>query len=206
MGMSQADLPRFLALSDQLVAFVKAGVPVQLGLPPRPSAAAIACEHIGSLVARRVGEGASLGEALGDSAVPPRSTARWCNWLWQVAICPRRLAGARNIAQERDEGAGTLVRAAVALSLLICTLRMPGLIGFFVLHSCQSWRPYTTAMGIRAGWGLAISAVAGETLPYWVLIPPVVLGPCGALAAMDGDNEHRDFSFSWIPGMSKLAA
>jgi type IV pilus assembly protein PilC len=203
MGMSQADLPRFLDLSDQLVALVKAGVSVQLGLPPRPSAAAIACEHIGSLVVRRVGEGASLGEALADSAVPHEYRS-----VVQLALAggnlPAALAGARNIAQERDETRHA-IRAALRYPLLICTLAYAGLI-LFCLTFVPKLETMYESMGIRRGWGLALAQLLGETLPYWVLIPPVVLVLVVLWLRWTTTVGGATRSFAWIPGMAKLAA
>lgn len=201
--MSQADLPRFLDLNDQLVALVKAGVPVHLGLPPRTSDAAIACEQIGSLVARRVGEGASLGDALGDSAVPHEYRS-----VVQLALAgdslPAALAGARNIARQRDE-ARHAVRAALRYPLMICVLAYAGLV-LFCLTFVPKLEAMHQSMGIRAGWGLTTAHLIGETLPYWVLIPPLVLVLVVIWLRWPTTAGGATPSFAWIPGMAKLAA
>src|SRR5262245_49854816 len=87
--MADATLAQFIALHDQVTLLVKAGVPVQLGLPAERHSATAACERIGAAVTRRVGEGASVHEALEDRAVPAAYRA-----VMQLALTSGDLAAA----------------------------------------------------------------------------------------------------------------
>src|SRR3954470_12951227 len=72
--MPAATLDDFMALNDQLVALVQAGVPLDLGLEGSQSNTAVALERVNTVVARRVSQGATLSEALQghDPALPAR--------------------------------------------------------------------------------------------------------------------------------------
>jgi type II secretory pathway component PulF len=200
--MSQADLTQFLDLSDQLVALVKAGVPVHLGLSPRPSHAAIDCERMGAFVARRLGEGVSLDDALRDSAIPHEYRT-----VVQLALgggsLPAALVGARNTAQQRDE-ARHAVRAALRYPLMICMLAYAGVV-LFCLTFVPKLEAMYQSMGIRVGWGLATGQLLSETLPYWVIIPPLVLVLVVLWLRWPMTAGDATRSFAWIPDMAKLA-
>src|SRR5262245_17994633 len=110
--MAPATLAQFIALNDELVALVKAGVSVHLGLQHSGGVgAAAACERIGAAVVRRIGEGASVDEALADRAVPAAYRS-----VVQLALAsgdlPAALSGASRLAEVHDES-----RQAVRTSL-----------------------------------------------------------------------------------------
>jgi type II secretory pathway component PulF len=203
--MSSADLPRFLSLNDRLVALVKAGVPVHLGLPSKPAAAAALCERLGGAISCRVGEGESLDSALADSAVPTAYRT-----VVQLALAggslPAALAGASSVAQERDE-AWHAVRVALRYPLVICGLAYVGLV-LFSLYLVPHLERMYQSMGLRPGWGLSAVTLLAGTLPFWIALPPlaivltIVALRSAAARALAGGGSRL---LAWIPGMSQVA-
>jgi type II secretory pathway component PulF len=201
--MATADLAQFLTLSDQLVALVKAGVPLELGLPSRTSTAASACERIGAVVARRVGEGASVNQALEDQAVPAAYRS-----VVQLALVgsdlPAALAGASSVAQSQNE-AWHAIRLSLRYPLVICGLAYVGLV-LFCLFLVPHLEGMYANIGIRAGWGIMAATALRETLPYWVAVLPLALGLLLASLRWSSASGESSSFLAWIPGMSKAAA
>jgi general secretion pathway protein F len=69
--MGTETLDEYVALNEQLAALVEAGVPIETGLESGNQSPAATLERIQRSVARRVGRGETLDEALvGDDEVP----------------------------------------------------------------------------------------------------------------------------------------
>jgi type II secretory pathway component PulF len=203
--MATATLSQFITLHDQLVALVKAGVPIQLGLPIRGSGAAVAFERIGATVARRVGEGASVQEALEDPRVPAayRSVAQLALTSGDLATA---LSGANHMAEARDDSWYAL-RMSLRYPLVICCLAYVGIV-LFCLFLVPTLESMYENMRIPAGSGLSAVTALRRTLPYWVAIPPIGLvllaiwtrwTSSGAIGTARATGV-----LAWLPGTSKI--
>ena len=62
--MTSATLDDFMLINEQLDALVEAGVPIDVDLGTQRASTSEALERINASVARRVSQGASLGEAI----------------------------------------------------------------------------------------------------------------------------------------------
>jgi general secretion pathway protein F len=205
--MASADLARYLAISDQLVALVKAGIPVHLGLPSRLPGAVAACERIGAAVARRASAGASIPEALQDRDVPASYRA-----VVQCALAggdlAQALTGASRMAEAEDE-ARHAVRASLRYPLVICGLAYLGII-LFSLFLVPVLDSMYQSMAIQTGWGLAVANALRTALPFWVAIPPllllwvVVMLRWSAGRSTASGNSGRMLAL--LPGMSQIAS
>ena len=72
MRVETASINDYQALNEQLAALVEAGVPLDAGLPTSGGSAAAILERINVTVARRMGRGETLAEALeGDDQEVP---------------------------------------------------------------------------------------------------------------------------------------
>jgi type II secretory pathway component PulF len=206
-GMATATLAQFIALSDQFVALVKAGVPVHLGLPSQGSSAAVACERIGSAVARRVGEGSSVQEALRDRTVPAayRSVAELALTSGDLALA---LAGASRLAQAQDES-WHAVRVSLRYPLVLCGIAYVGMV-LFCLFLVPMLESMYQSMQITAGWGLSAATLLRVWLPVWIVLVPLALlllvaglHWSASRAAKAGGTGRV---LAWLPGMSKVVA
>ncbi len=202
--MAPATLAQFIALHDELVALVKAGVSVHLGLPQSGGGAAAACERIGAAVVRRIGEGASVDEALADREVPAAYRS-----VVQLALAsgdlPAALSGASRLAEVHDES-WQAVRTSLRYPLVICGLAYVGIVLFcvFLVPILESMY---ASMQIPAGWGLAAVTTLRSTLPYWIAIPPLAMALFAALqrwysARSTATGGMRVLEL--LPGMSKV--
>ena len=205
--MASADLAQFLAINDQIVALVKAGVPVHLGLPQSTSSAAAACERICATVARRVGEGLALEEALEDRIVPVayRSVVQLA---LQSGDLGAALAGASRMAETQDDSRSA-VRMSLRYPLVICGLAYVGIV-LFCLFLVPTLESMYESMRLPAGWGLTAVRTLRSTLPYWIAVPPLGLVflllylRWSAGRAATTSNSGR--LISWLPGMSRALA
>jgi len=202
--MATPTLAQFIALNDQLVALLKAGVPIHLGVVPGNRGAAGAVETIGATVARRIGEGSSIAEALDDRSVP---SAYRC--LAQLALrsgdLTTALTGANRMAGALDESWHT-VRLSLVYPLVICCLAFGGFILFCSLLVPTLDGMYLS-MRIPEGSGLHAVKTLKSTLPYWIAIPPIGLvllvswtrfsSPQASASGLAGRI------LAWLPGMSK---
>jgi len=202
-----ASLPQFIALSDQLVALVKAGVPVHLGLPSRPAAAAVACERIGAVMARRIGERDSIAEALEDQAVPAAYRS-----VVQLALASgdlrAALNGASRMAEAQDE-TWHAVRVSLRYPLAICALAYVGIV-LFCLFLVPLLESTYQNLDVPTGWGLRVATLLRDSLPSWVAIPPLVLlvlvaglSWSAARARATGGTARI---LTWLPGVARITA
>jgi type II secretory pathway component PulF len=202
--MATSTLAQYLALHDQLVALVKAGVPVHLGVPSRGSGAMAALERIGATVARRIGEGATVQQALEDRSVPAayRSVA-------QLALVggnlPAAIGGASRMAQA-EEQSWHAVRAALRYPLVVCALAYIGLV-LFCLFLVPTLENTYASMQIERGPGLALASELRSTLPYWVAVPPAALVLLVLALRISGHTSgtgQATRALAWLPGMSHV--
>lgn len=205
--MDSTSLAQFLAINDQIVALVRAGVPVYLGLPQPTSSAAAACEQIGATVARRVGEGTALDEALEDPIVPVayRSVVRLALQSGDFAAA---LSGASRMAEAQDDSRSA-VRMSLRYPLVVCGLAYAGMV-LFCLFLVPTLESMYQSMRLPEGWGLLAVRALRSTLPYWIAIPPLGLGflllyrrwSAGRAAATSSSGRL----IAWLPGMARALA
>lgn len=203
--MAITTLAQFNALNDQLVALIRADIPVQLGLPSRRSAALKAFERIIAIVARRVGEGASVDEALEDSAVPAayRTMAQLAFKSGNLSLA---LAGASGTAEAQDETWHAL-RMSLRYPLVVFCLAYVGLV-LFCLFLVPTLESMYQSMRIGPRWGLTAVTMLRLALPYWVWVPPIglvlllVWTRWSSLRPPEMKRATR--VLVWLPGMSKV--
>jgi general secretion pathway protein F len=170
--MPSATLAQFIALNDQLIALVHAGVPVNLGITGERGDAAAALDRIGATVARRVGEGLSLDQAVSDAAVPAAYRS-----VVLVALRTGNLSAALDEASSSAESIEHLrhaVRFSLLYPLMIATLAYAGLVLFCWYFVPTLENIYRDAR-LAPGSGLRVLQALRETLPYWIAIPPLAL-------------------------------
>ena len=202
--MATPTLAQFIALNDQLVALIKAGVPIHLGLVQGGHGAVGAIETIGATVARRIGEGSSVVEALEDRTIPPayRSVAQLALRSGDLTTA---LTGAHRMAAALDDSWHT-VRQSLVYPLVICCLAFAGIVLFcsFLVPTLDSMYQ---SMRIPEGSGLHVVKTLKSTLPYWIAIPPI-----GLLLLVGWTRFSSSPTFAsglagrvlaWLPGMSK---
>ena len=167
--MANAILADFLAFNDLVAGLARAGVSLHLGLPRK--GAAEACEQIGAVVARRVGEGASLQEALRDRAVP--EAYRCVAQLAMISGDPEAALGeaGREVVCDDDSRA---LWAALRYPLMVCGLAYVGMILFCVLlapllNDAYQW------MEVSVGWGMAAVNWLRAATFCWVVGAPLLL-------------------------------
>jgi type II secretory pathway component PulF len=168
--MPSAMLAEFLAFNDLVAGLVRSGVNVPLGLPRH--GAVEACEQIGAIVVRRVGEGASVQEALHDRAVPEayRSVAQ----LAMVTGDPEAALGAACRDAQVQDNVSRTVRTSLRYPLVICILAYVGMLLFCVLLAPRLRATYES-MEVSAGWGMEAVNWLCTSLPYWVVAAPLLL-------------------------------
>ena len=202
--MQSATLSDFLALNDQLIALVQAGVPVNLGLPRNASAAA-AIEKISAAVTRRVGQGATLEQALDDARSVPSLYRNLVQLALQGGDLSTALGAAERTAESFDESLHA-VRSSLFYPLLVAFLAYLGLVAF-----CLFFVPTLSVTHYRlrlpTGSGLAVLQTLRNTLPYWAALPPM------ALVLVAGWSRFRSHSgaassnaaawLAWLPGMKQ---
>lgn len=200
--MQTAVLHDFLTLNDQLLALVQAGVPINLGLPRETSSTA-ALERISAAVARRVGQGATLGEALDDNRIVPPLYRN----LVQLALQSGDLATALGDAQQTAESFDNslhAVRSSLFYPLLLACLAYAGFVAFclFLVPMLESTHH---SMGLRAGSGLKTLQSLQATLPYWVALPPLalllLLGWMRLRSRSAAASGQPGALLAWLPGM-----
>ncbi len=164
--MSTASLDDFMALNDQVVALIEAGVPLDLDLgPPREVAAKL--ERINAAVARRVSQGASLTTAIenDDKLLTPSYRSMCSENLAAGLRSSNQLATAT--LQSRQT-----TRLALIYPLIVCCFAFVGLIGFCVYFLPVLESTYGS-MRIAAGSGLQTLESLRATLPYWASAVPL---------------------------------
>ena len=205
--MQSATLAQYIALNDQLIGLVRAGVPVHLGVGQSPDRAAAALERISATVARRVGEGTPVVQALDDRDIPAayRSVAQLALASGDLSTA---LTAASRKAQALDDSWHAL-RLSLVYPLVICGLAYVGLVLFALLlvpHLQLAYRD----MQIQPGSGMEVAGSLRSTLPYWVAIPPLALLLGAAIgrkaSPRTAANGRRAGLVGWLPGMSQAIA
>lgn len=169
-----APLEQWIAVSDELAALVRAGIPLA---PSLTSVGADLPGRLGDLVVRlgqRLEQGQSLGEALAaePGRFPPVLTA-----VVQAGMRADRLPAAleslaesaRRLAEMRQT-----IYAALLYPLFLLSFGY-GLFVVFLWASVPRLHAAFAAFRLRTNWGLETLSALGESVRYWGAVPPIVL-------------------------------
>ncbi len=165
------DLDGLIAFNDQLLALNEAGVPV--GFVGNATELAADLEKINSLLARHVGRGDPVVEALETEPGVPS----WYRTLALSALKCRDVVTAlrefTTVAKSADQSQ-YVTESALFYPLIVASFAYCGIVGFcfFFVPSLQS---AYASFRIPAGSGLMVLELLRNTLPYWIAIPPVFL-------------------------------
>jgi general secretion pathway protein F len=205
--MESATLDDFLALNDQLIALMRAGVPLDAGLGKTDEETAEILGRINATVARRVSRGDSLASALGDAEqfVP----GPYCS-LMQLGLRSGDLSTAldesNQLAAFVDDSQYS-VQAAFFYPLLVCCLAYGGIV-LFCLLLVPKLTSFYTSLQAPAGSALQVLQMLRNTMPYWIAIPPVALVTYAVWRFYAGSR--HDWSGGWfgrlvarLPGLSR---
>jgi type II secretory pathway component PulF len=204
--MSTAALDDFMALNDQIAALVLADVPLSLNLGRSKAETIDALTKINAAVARRVGQGMSLAQAIDteDETITPsyRTVVR-------LGLEGEDLsAGLRDAGRtaESSESAWYAVRFSGIYPAIICGLAYAGLVTFTLLLAPRLEYMYSD-MGLERGLGLFIVRALQRTFPFWVAIPPLILvfvliwSRLQSRRGTVGDRAAK--LLAWLPGTSR---
>jgi type II secretory pathway component PulF len=201
--MNSATLDDFMLINEQLDALVEAGVPIDIDLGTQRTATAETLERINASVARRVSQGASLGDAIaGEERIASPSYRA----LVQVALRTGDVSAALNVstrlAESIDESRHAL-RFSLLYPAIVCGLAYVGLIAFCVFFVPSLERMYRD-LQVQPGAGLRTLQSLRAALPYWIAVPPLLLA---MLALWLRSKSMRPASgggavAAWLPGMA----
>jgi general secretion pathway protein F len=202
--MDSPTLDDFVALNDQLAALLEAGVPIDLGLGPSVNDPTQALKTINATVARRVGRGESLNQAIEDDhEIVPSAYRSMVELGLRSGNLAAALTGSSRVAGSVDDSRDA-IRSSFIYPLVVCGLAFVGLIA-----SCRFFIPALEDMyhslRVRPGSGLQVLQMMRSSLPFWIAVPPAALlwfvwrsnaKPTAAIAA------GRPTGVSaWLPGM-----
>jgi type II secretory pathway component PulF len=198
--MRTATLNEFLALNDQLAALVQADVPIHLDLASPRASFAESLERLNAVIARRMGQGATLGQALEEEPTVTPSYRTLVQLGLQCGDFSVALAGAARLAESVD-AARQAVRASLVYPLIVGSLAYVGLLGFcgFFVPSLEGMYE---SIRIPAGSGLRGLQMLRDTVPFWVAIPPAAL--VLLLVATRFRKGKTTRTARWLPGADRL--
>ena len=203
--MAAATLDDFMALNDQIVALIEAGVPIDVGLGESRADIAGALSQINALVARRVSQGQSLVDAVRDEpSLPGRYRSIVLSGLRSenliVALSTWTRLGAS------IESSWHTVRTSLRYPLVLCAMVYVGLIGL-CLFLVPRFEHFFDSLGMRAGFVLQLLQALRDSMPIWIAIPPVLLLIFYFWQQRRSSNELTSSEaarrLSWLPGMSQ---
>jgi general secretion pathway protein F len=205
--METATLDDFIALNDQLAALAKAGVPLDTGLGRPGDSTTEILGKINAAVARRVGRGESLADALDDAEQFVPASYR-C--LVQLGLRSGDLSAALDRSSQLAEfvdDSRYAVGAAFFYPVLVCCLAYAGIIAFCLLL-VPALTGMVDSLRIPAGPGLHVLQVLRDSMAYWIAIPPVALVVLVAwrwhVTTQRGSSGGQAGRLpAWLPGMSR---
>ncbi len=205
--METASLDDYQALNEQLAALVEAGVPLDTGLPPAGGSAAATLERINVTVARRMGRGESLEEALeGDEQeVPGEYRSLVQLGLHGDSNLAAGFDGASRVASAADRTRYAL-ESALVYPLVVCVVAYVGLISL-CLFFVPTLDGMYESLRLPPGPALRVLQVLRDAMPYWMAILPLLLVTLVALRIRAVSRQRATGSFTsglatWLPGVS----
>lgn len=200
-------LDDFVALNEQLAALLDAGVPIEAGLPDGNQSPTATFERIQRSVARRVGRGETLEEALeGDDEVPTGYRS-----LVQIGLHSDKNLAAGFDGASRVAGAADRIRyaldSALVYPLVVSVLAYAGMICLCVFFVPALENMYRT-LRLPPGSGLRGLQLVRDALPYWIVALPVLLVVL-VTWRMRFVRRHMATSaqaglMAWLPGFSTV--
>jgi general secretion pathway protein F len=201
-------LNEFIALNDELAALLQAGVPVDIGLKSTGRNATAELERINLLVARRVSQGGVLTDILQDDDLELSAAYRS---VMQLALQSGDLAAAiearcrlaAEIGQSRHA-----VGFGMLYPLLLCCLAYLGLVAL-CLFLAPVLESFYETQRITPESGLLVIQRLQQSVPYWIGVPPVLLGGIFAwnwrASRVDSQSDIQSTRFfRYLPGVSQL--
>jgi len=204
--MSTATLDDFMALNDQIAALVQADVPIDLDLGRSKARTLEMLTKINAAVARRVGQGMTLSEALeaDDEVVTPtyRSVMRLSLESGDLSA---GLVEASRSAEAADD-VWSAVRLSGVYPLILCSLAYVGLIGMSLFLTPRLTEMYRS-LNMQPGYGLSLLRFLQSTLPVWAVLFPVTLVCIVVMLRLRSKRLAAGGSSSallnWLPGTSR---
>lgn len=171
---SEITIEELLALNDEIVALVRAGVPLELGLAELGEEGDGLLGRVGTQLAGRLNRGESLPEALGKIDVKlPKSYRVIVEAGIRAGRLTAALEGVSNMALKMSE-----LRRQIGLALIYPLIVFMLAYGLFLLL-CFSLAPRFQMlfqdMGFGAGGVMGLLSELGGSIAYWGWIPPAVV-------------------------------
>lgn len=172
--MPTAAIDDFMALNDQIAALVQANVPIDLNLGASKAGTIDALTKINASVARRVGQGMSLAEALeADEEVITPAYRSLMRLSLESGDLSAGLVEANRLAESSEE-VWSSIRFSGVYPLILCCLAFAGLIGFSLFLTPRLDAMYR-ALQMQAGYGMEFLRLLRGTLPFWAILFPLAL-------------------------------
>lgn len=201
-------LEQLIALNDEIISLVRAGVPLELGLKELGGDESAALEQISTRLAERMNRGETLPMALaaeGDRF--PR--------VYRVVVEAGLKSGRLSVALEAVSGfAWELLdlRRRIGLALLypmIVFLLAYGLFFVFLLEMVHRFRDARLDFGLPMSTSLKVLGYLEETAGYWGWIPPVCVLLLVIWWMLNGGAQLLNFTglsrpLGWIPGLKRI--
>lgn len=194
--MKPITLPDMIALNDRLVAMAAAEIPLDRVLVRSHTALETTLNDVNSAVSRRIEAGQTLEQSL---AAEERVTPAYRLLLQVSAGSDDRgaaLVGPQRLARSAENSSRILPRALI-YPLIVCGLAYGGLI-LFCLYLVPALEQLYVNMHLPSGSALRLLSGMRATLPYWVAVPPVLVGLAIWLL------QKQQSSTSWLPGMQRV--
>jgi type II secretory pathway component PulF len=171
--MNTTEVTDLIALNDQLIALSEAGVPIVVGRESSPRDLSVALERVNASIARRVGRGDSLEQAIeSDTSLPA-----WYRNLIAAGLREGNMESAlrefSRVANSADE-TRFVTESAIFYPLIVTGMAYIGMIVFCLFFVPTLESAYAT-FRIPPGSGLRVLQIIRDTLPFWVAAPPVLL-------------------------------
>jgi general secretion pathway protein F len=205
--MESPTLEDFVAWNHQLAALVDAGVPLDLGVASPHEDLAESLDRINAIVSRRVRRGESLEEAVQDEDrfIPVVYRSLFLLGL-RGGDLNAPLDAANRVAQSVDEGRYT-IRSAFIYPLILCGLIFCGLI-LFCRYLVPSLDSIYSALHLAPGSGLRVLQSLRDTLPYWVILVPLVCAVAfwrwRAVSRRALQGNQSAAVTTWLPGTAQI--
>jgi len=204
--MSTATLDDFMALNDQIAALVQADVPIDLDLGHSKARTLEMLTKINATIARRVGQGMTLSEALDveDEVISPTYRS-----VMRLSLSSRDLSAGLREAGRTAEAADEVwraVRFSGVYPFILCALAYLGLIGISQFLTPRLVNLYGE-LRLQPSIGLSFLQLLHRTLPVWSILVPIVLIAFGLLLRMRSKRlaagARSSALLGWLPGASR---
>ncbi len=175
---SPVGIEDLMALNDEMIALLKAGVPLELGLSELGEDRVSALGQLASQLANQLKQGQSLTDALAD---PTLGVPRSYRVIVEAGLKAERLTtaleGVSRMARKMVE-----LRKRIGLALvypLIVLMLAYGLFVLFCTHITPRLYASVDSFGVSAGWLLKLLYQMGRDVLLWGwILPAIVVAFC----------------------------